>query len=198
MSAIGIFFLTLLVAMVPVIELKGAIPMGVAWAHQAGFAMSPWFYFAAALIGSCIPAFIITPLLKPTLVALGKTKLFAGLARKIDAHFEKKALKVEQKSQLRAEKRRAEIGDDYTEEMRLVDEKKYAKRLSFFKYLSVFLFVAIPLPLTGCWTGSAVAVFLGTKARYSLPCIVVGNVVAGLIIMLITLFVGDIFIPGGF
>ena len=50
------------------------------------------------------------------------------------------------------------------------------------KILAVFLFVAVPLPMTGVWTGTAIAVFLNFRFRDMLFPIAVGNLVAGIII----------------
>ena len=48
--------------------------------------------------------------------------------------------------------------------------------------LGVFVFIAIPLPMTGVWTGTAIAVFLGLKFRQVILPVLGGNLVAGLII----------------
>ena len=189
--------LTFLVAIVPIVELKLAIPLGMGLAENAGITgMSPWYYFIAAFLGTCIPTVLILLYLKPVLAWLGRTKAFSGLANKLNAHFEKKAQKVALKAEARAErvKERAlrKHGDkEWTEEeLSLLAEQTERKRkrsLEFVKYLSLFLFVAVPLPLTGVWTGSAVAVFLNTKMKYSLPCIILGNLTAGLIVMFLSL-----------
>ena len=57
--------------------------------------------------------------------------------------------------------------------------KKYGK-------FGLFLFVAIPLPGTGAWTGSLIAVLLRMKKRESLPWIFLGVLVAGLIMSLLS------------
>ncbi len=54
-----------------------------------------------------------------------------------------------------------------------------------FKMLAVFIFVSIPLPMTGVWTGTAIAVFLGLKFKESILPIVAGNLIAGVIISLL-------------
>ena len=59
--------------------------------------------------------------------------------------------------------------------------------------LGLFLFVAIPLPGTGAWSGALVAVVLGIPLRKALPAIALG-VLAALLIM-ITL---SYWIPGLF
>ena len=57
--------------------------------------------------------------------------------------------------------------------------KKYGK-------LGLFLFVAIPLPGTGAWTGSLIAVLLRMKMKDSLPWIFLGVLTAGLIMSLVS------------
>lgn len=57
--------------------------------------------------------------------------------------------------------------------------KKYGK-------WGLFLFVAIPLPGTGAWTGSLVASLFRMKIKDSLPWIFLGIIVAGLIMSLIS------------
>lgn len=57
--------------------------------------------------------------------------------------------------------------------------KKYGK-------LGLFLFVAIPIPGTGAWTGSLVAVLLRMKFKDSILPIFLGVLTAGLIMSLIS------------
>ncbi|MBO5954584.1 MAG: small multi-drug export protein, partial [Clostridia bacterium] len=70
------------------------------------------------------------------------------------------------------------------------DEEK-SKRFSksyWKKMLAIFVFVAIPLPFTGVWTGSCVAVFIGLDYISTCFSVVCGNIVAGLLITLILQF----------
>ena len=53
-------------------------------------------------------------------------------------------------------------------------------------YLGLFLFVAIPLPGTGAWTGSLIAVLFGMKPKKSLLFIYLGVLTAGLIMSLLS------------
>ena len=57
--------------------------------------------------------------------------------------------------------------------------------------ISLFIFVAVPFPVTGVWTGTAIAVFLGLKFKESVLPIACGNLIAGSIITLLTFLVGD-------
>ena len=69
------------------------------------------------------------------------------------------------------------------EKKQATGRKKHSER--FLKQLGVFVFVAIPLPMTGVWTGTAIAVFLGMKFKDAVLPIAAGNLVAGLIIELL-------------
>ena len=53
--------------------------------------------------------------------------------------------------------------------------------------IGLVLFVAIPLPITGAWTGSIVAFLLGMKFRYAFPAIMLGVFIAGVIVTTLTL-----------
>ncbi len=52
----------------------------------------------------------------------------------------------------------------------------------------VFLFVAIPIPGTGAWTGSLIADILDIRIRKSLPAIVLGSLTAGVIMTVLSYF----------
>jgi len=61
--------------------------------------------------------------------------------------------------------------------------------------VGLFLFVAVPLPMTGAWSGCAAAFVFGIPFRYALPAIVLGTVAAALITSLPTL--GILTVIGG-
>ena len=52
--------------------------------------------------------------------------------------------------------------------------------------LGLFLFVAVPLPGTGVWTGSAIATLLNMKKSHAMVAIFLGNVAACLIMTLLS------------
>jgi len=52
--------------------------------------------------------------------------------------------------------------------------------------IGLVLFVAIPLPITGAWTGSIVAFLLGLRFRRAFPAIVLGVFIAGVIVTTLT------------
>ena len=54
------------------------------------------------------------------------------------------------------------------------------------EYLGIYVFVAIPLPSTGAYTGSALASILNIRMKYALPAIFFGNMTAGFIMMMLS------------
>ena len=81
---------------------------------------------------------------------------------------------------------------------RLVDklEKKAhlkGQKVTKYKYLGLMLFVAIPLPGTGAWTGALAAAFLDMPLRKAIPSIFTGVLVAGIAISILTFGVASLF-----
>lgn len=62
--------------------------------------------------------------------------------------------------------------------------KKHPARVMF----ALYAFVAIPLPMTGAWTGSLIAAFLGLPMKRSLPAIAAGVCTAAVIMLILTYF----------
>ncbi len=124
------------------------------------FARASGLGFFAALgasyIGSTIVFIPIFFLLRPILNLLKKIKWFNSFANKVEAYFQKKADEVKN--------RKGKLGE------------------AGIKMMGVFIFIAIPLPMTGVWTGTAIAVFLGLKFRQVILPVLGGNLIAGLII----------------
>ena len=81
---------------------------------------------------------------------------------------------------------------------RVIDHQieRSEKRLrdSYAKYgaLALFLFTAIPLPLTGLWSATLAAVALKIPVKYALIGIIPGVVVAGIIVSVLSIS-GDVF-----
>lgn len=63
---------------------------------------------------------------------------------------------------------------------------------SYLKYgeIALVVFVAIPLPMFGVWTGALGAWLLGIKAKVAMPLIFLGVVISGIIVTLLTVGVG--------
>ena len=52
--------------------------------------------------------------------------------------------------------------------------------------LGLIILVAIPLPGTGVWSGSLIATLLDVRFKWSFPAILVGNLIAAVLIMLLS------------
>ena len=148
---------TIVMSFVPLVELKG----GIVFARSCG--LDFLFSFIYAYIGSTIVFIPIYFLLRPFLNLIKKIKIFSRLALKIENYFNSKADQAVQEKN-KGKKGLSNIG---------------------LKQLGVFIFVAIPLPMTGIWTGTAIAVFLNLKFKDAVLPAVIGNFVAGLIISIL-------------
>lgn len=60
-----------------------------------------------------------------------------------------------------------------------------SKQIEKYKTFGLLLFVAVPLPGTGAWTGSAAAALIGIKFRHALISVVLGSIVADIIMCLL-------------
>ena len=157
------YIATLFVAMFPLIELKGAIPIGVGL-----FSLGLWETAGIAYLGSTIVSTVEFFLLIPIFNLLKKIGFIKKIIERIELVFNEKAKKIAQKTN----------GSPEAEARKIM-------------MISLFVFVAVPFPVTGVWTGTAIAVFLGLKFRESVLPIAVGNLIAGSIITLLTFFVGE-------
>ena len=63
-----------------------------------------------------------------------------------------------------------------------VRTKRRGKLVERYGWLGLTLFVSIPLPITGAWTGSAVAYLLGIEPRKAFFAIALGVIIAGAIV----------------
>jgi uncharacterized membrane protein len=55
-----------------------------------------------------------------------------------------------------------------------------------YSVIGLTLFVAVPLPGTGAWTGAVLAALLNMRLRYALPAIGLGVIIAGFLVSGIT------------
>ncbi len=142
---IGSEWAVVLVSMLPYVELRGAIPMGIS------LGLHPMYAYLLALMGSTFPAPVILLVFRPFFNFVKRTGLFRSITEKIVDNTLKKTHGI----------------------------KKY--------YIpGLFIFVAVPLPSTGVWTGSLAAALLNIRLKHALPAIFLGNAVAGLIITLVS------------
>lgn len=145
-TLIGKILVTLFVSMVPIIELRGAIPIA------TGMGLSPWIAIPVAIVGNLIPVPFIILFIK---------KIFAWM-RKVSP----KLNAVVDKMEAKAEKNKEKV-------------LKYA-------FWGLVIFVAIPLPGTGAWTGALVAAMLDMPLKKAFPSIILGVLGAGIIISFVS------------
>lgn len=151
------YLIVLALSMVPVIELRGAIPVGL---YALDLDIVP--VTVISLIGNLIPV--------PFLI------LFGGRVLRYFARFEK-------------------FGKPFRKILE-IGEKKVAKMSSGAKralFWGLFIFVAIPLPGTGAWTGALIATTLGLELRKSILPIVLGVLGAGTVIVTLFYFAPEAF-----
>ena len=139
---LGVF----LISMLPVSELRGAIPFG--YAMDAGSAV---VIYLAAVAGNFLPVLPILLLLDP---AERYLRRFGWCDRFLDWVF-----------------RRTRARSDLI--------KRY-------EALGLILFVAIPAPMTGAWTGTIAAYLFKLPLRMAVPCIILGICIAGLVVTLVS------------
>ena len=71
--------------------------------------------------------------------------------------------------------------------------KRKAKIIECYEAVGLALFVAVPLPMTGAWTGIVAASLFKIKFRYAVLAVVVGVFIAGIIVTGLTLTGSELF-----
>ena len=148
----GEFCFTMLVSMVPVVELRGGIPFGVARG------LPVWAAYLAAIIGNILPVPFILVYIR---------RIFQWMRRRLP-RLNRLVDKLEKKAHLKGQK------------------------VTKYKYLGLMLFVAIPLPGTGAWTGALAAAFLDMPLRKAIPSIFAGVLAAWIAISIRTFGVASL------
>lgn len=76
-----------------------------------------------------------------------------------------------------------------------IDKKIAKNQATFEKYeeLALIIFIAVPLPTTGLWTGSAIASFLKLDFKKSLFCAVLGGIISATIITTLCVLIPGLF-----
>ncbi len=149
----GEFVFTMLVSMIPIIELRGGLPFGVA------LGLHPAAALLASIIGNLLPLPFIVVYIR---------RIFQWLRRRLP-RLDGMVDALERKAHLKG------------------------RKVNRYKYLGLMIFVAIPLPGTGGWTGALVAAFLNMPLRKVMPSLLAGVCIAGVIVSCITYGVAAMF-----
>jgi uncharacterized membrane protein len=134
-------------SMIPIIELRGAIPLG------AALGLPWWQSYLLSVVGNMLPVPIILLFVKAVITWMGRSKVsfFNKVADFLNRRVEKRRDKIEK-----------------------------------FSFWGVCFFVAVPLPVTGAWTGSLVAAMIDMKFWKALVSCLFGVMIAGVIMTLIS------------
>ena len=138
---------TVIVAMLPIFELRGAIPLAL-----GVFGLSVWQAYFWAVLGNIIPVI-------PLLLFLGPVSEYLRRFTIFDRFFNWLFARTRRRSEL-------------------------VERL---EVVGLLLFVAVPLPITGAWTGTAAAFLFGIPFKHALPAIILGVMIAGGVVTLASL-----------
>lgn len=147
--------------MVPLIELRGAIPVG------AGLGLEFLPNYLVSVVGNILPVPFILLLIRCVLDFMKKKRIFPKLVDWL----ERKAVSGKKRIMKESD---AQAGESAVEK----------QRLHWGSLFGLFLFVAVPLPGTGAWTGSLVAALFKMNRIASFFAILAGVLVAGLLMSL--------------
>ncbi len=140
-------WVTIIIAALPVAELRGSIPV----ALSLGF--SPAKAFFLSVIGNSLPIIPVLFLLEPVSNGLMR---FKPWKRFFDWFFAR--------------------------------TKQNGELIQKYEAVGLMLFVAVPIPMTGAWSGCIAASLFRIKFRYAFPAIFFGVVIAGIIVTAVCLF----------
>ena len=149
------YLIIFLISMVPLIELRGAIPYAVGFI-EAGVPLKLWLCYVIAIVGNMLPV--------PIIFFFARKVLEWGKDQKIIGGFCHWCLEKGEKG-----------------------KQKLTSKSGRGVYIALLLFVGIPLPGTGAWTGTLAASFLNLDFKKSIFYVMCGVILAG-IIMLIASF----------
>ena len=133
------------VSMVPIIELRGAIPYGV------GFGLPLWLTYCIAIAGNMLPV--------PLIYFFARKVLHWGADKKCIGKFFSYCLEKGEAAGHRLMKKAGRGG----------------------LFVALMLFVGIPIPGTGAWTGTLAASFLDMGIKTTALSVSLGVIIAGII-----------------
>lgn len=152
MPTIVKYILVFFISMVPIIELRGAVPIGVTY-----FGLNEYITLAICVIGNMIPVPFIHMFARKVLIWGSKLKHGSGIFKWILQKGEKAGKKL------------------------TANSKKHGA------FIALMLFVGIPLPGTGAWTGTLAASMLDFDLKKTTKAVVLGVLMAGIIMLVISL-----------
>jgi uncharacterized membrane protein len=152
------------ISMLPIVELRGAVPVG------AAIGIPFYINYAVSVLGNLLPIPFILLFIPKILDFLAKFKFF----RPVVEWVRKKADKYKGKII------KSEISKDGSEST----SKKAPRKMTVGAFTALMLFVALPIPGTGAWTGALVASLFGMPKLHSFLAILSGVLICGVIMCL--------------
>ena len=153
-----------LISMLPVVELRGGMPVGI------GMGIPFWLSYLVCVLGNMLPV--------PFLIMFSKS-IFGLFAKQKE--FETKSISFFFRLWYKCVNF---IGGILFKVNKKADEK--AKTIGTYELLGLFIFVAIPLPGTGAWTGAFIAAILRLRLVKATLAILAGVMASGMIMGLIS------------
>lgn len=161
---IGEFFASLpselyvfIISILPLIELRGAIPVGAAL-------RLPWYVnLPLAIIGNLLPIPFILLFITKIFDWMTKFKIFRPVIEWLRKKADKHSTKV--------------LGDDG-------EASKGKRKMSGGIFVALMMFVALPIPGTGAWSGALVAALFNLPKKQSMLAITLGVLICGAIMTL--------------
>ncbi|MCI8636650.1 MAG: small multi-drug export protein [Clostridia bacterium] len=142
------FLLIFLISMIPLIELRGSVPIGLSNLWGEAIPIIP--LYITCIVGNMLPV--------PFIFFFARKVLEWGADKKIIGKFFTFCLEKGEKG-----------------------GKKLQEKAGRGLYFALFLFVGIPLPGTGAWTGTLAASFLDMDFKKSVIAVMAGVILAGII-----------------
>ncbi|MDR3021383.1 MAG: small multi-drug export protein [Clostridiales bacterium] len=178
-------FAIFLVACVPILEMKGALPFG----RLLGFGLWPTFWMA--ILGQLLLGVLLLFLWKPVIFIGKKWIVTRWFFNRLEYLF---SLKFDNNSVGRQDIQLKDTANELNADYFCKADQLYisaTQKNSVRKFFIVFLLCAVPIPMTGVWTATAVAVLMKTKFWIALLAIFFSTILGGLIILVLTLILGD-------
>ncbi|MDE5601854.1 MAG: small multi-drug export protein [Clostridia bacterium] len=185
-SITGNDYLTLyVISIIPIIELRGAIVFMSGMFSSAQEMIAGMFCCVAGSTTVILPLIILT---RPLIRRMKRSKWFSKLAKNMEATLASRAEAAysEEKDKSKSAEQVA-ANDSQSAIENTAGGKRKRKPLSTDtkKFLGLFAFVAIPLPMTGAWTASCIGSFLEFPVWKAALSVFLGNIVAGGILTVI-------------
>lgn len=166
---------TIFMALIPLIELKGAIPFGVSISIWGDNALTLWQAFVCSIGGGIFITIILALIFKPIFNLLKEKKFFKSIISFFTSLARQKAQTINSLND--------NLNSNTSTTQTLQTKTKTIK--SLIKILTVLGFVALPIPGTGVYTGTALAIMLGLNFKTTFIFVTLGNIIAGIIILTI-------------